>query len=192
MLDRKISTLQPWYRYGSQYDLQNCILHKLNGINEIQFFVKGKGAWTGLHAEDCWLSSFNINLGPGSSKWIFIPYMEHPKLSSVLAKLFPSAEQMDIRDKWHYFFLSETLLVENGIKHEVVIQEPGHAIFLSGHSLHQVVNLDAGLNIAWNLAMFSFETILDLLTGYDFRSPISKESCYRASTSNNPHFVLQA
>ena len=102
-----------------------------------------------------------------------MPYKEHQKLSVLLTKLLPSNEQIDIRDNWHSYFFSEGILTDK-IEHEVVIQKPGHAIFLSLHSLHQVINQGAGMNIAWNLAVFTYESVLDLMTGYDFEILVQK------------------
>ena len=167
-IKRLLRSLQPWFRSGSQYDLLKYALHRLSGINEVQFFVKGQDAWTGLHGEDCRLGSFNINLGPSDSKWFFIHAKHTDKLAELAAKHFPDMDIKKIEAHWHQFFFSAESLEQAGIPFEVLVQKPGTAVYVAGHALHQVVNSGPGLNIAWNVAIFSFETLVHITSGYNF------------------------
>ena len=133
---------------SSQYELLKNALHTVSGINEVQFFVKGKGAWTGLHSEDYRLASFNINIGPSDSKWLFVSTTHLAKLTETAAKSFPDAGVSDIKAHWHNFFFSENALQQAGIPFEVVVQSPGTAVCVAGHALHQVINSGPGVNIA--------------------------------------------
>lgn len=163
-----ISKLPPLYRLDAQHDLQKYYLKKLNGLNEVQFFVKGNGAWTGLHAEDCLLSSFNINMGPGNSIWTIIPMAEIDKLAQCSAKHLNIQGGMDLRSQWHSYYFSEEFLNDNGIEFEKVVQPPGYAIYFVGYSIHQVINVGVGVNMAWNLAPFTRETLEQVMEGYRY------------------------
>ena len=142
-------------------------MNTMNGVNEPQFFVKSKGCWTGLHGEDCLLSSFNINLGPDNSEWTIIPFEAHEKITDLILCPKVLVLNQPLYHFWQHFFFPAAILKEHGIPHVVVTQKPGEAVFVSGQALHQVRNLDYGVNVAWNLAPLTTQTIRDLMTGFD-------------------------
>lgn len=160
--------IEPYYRSGSEYDLQRSYGFTLCGINEPMFFFKGDGAWTGLHAEDCGLASYNINIGPGTSRWTLINENQALKLSNAIKKKLKLKGNVDILVKKHRYYFNEDFLVENEIEYEVIDQEPGYSIYVPGYSMHQVKNSGYGLNVAWNVAVFKAEIITGMMAAYDF------------------------
>ena len=160
--------LQPWYKPNGKFDLQSLYLFLLNGVNEPQYFIKGTGAWTALHGEDCGLGSFNINFGPGTSKWTIISCKEIDKINKAIKKELKLKGKFDIRDHWHQYYLSIAFLKEYNIDFEHVYQKPGQAIFVPGQSLHQVVSIGYELSVAWNILAFCWDSIHFMVESYDF------------------------
>ena len=95
--DNTVKKLQPYYRLGSEYDLQRCYGFQLNGTNETQYFVKGDGAWTAMHYEDCGLASFNINVGPDTSHWTLMHLNQMDALSAVVREKLKLKGKLDLR-----------------------------------------------------------------------------------------------
>lgn len=160
--------LEPWYKFNNLYDLQRFYGFPLNGLNEPMFFFKSDGAWTGLHNEDCGLASFNVNIGPGTSRWTLIHQDDIPKLSAALKKEQKLRKEKDVRLLRHQFYFSEAFLSKHQIPYEVVDQQPGYALYAPGYAFHQVRNTNHGLNIAWNVALMCPESINDMMAGHDF------------------------
>lgn len=89
--------IEPWYKLNNEYDLQRFYGFELNGLNDPMFFFKSDGAWTGLHNEDCGLASFNISIGPGTSRWTLIHELQIPKLSTAVKKELKLKRVNDVR-----------------------------------------------------------------------------------------------
>ena len=165
-IDGTKKKIEPWFKYGSQYDLQRLFHSRISGMNDARFFFKTDGAWTGLCAENCLLSSFNFNVGPGTSEWTFLSYADCTKLMELAIDECDKQKKKALRHSWQHCFYSDEVLSKNGIGFEKVLQEPGEAVFVAGNSLYQVVNRGKGLNIAWNVCPFTFENIDNIMTGY--------------------------
>lgn len=173
--EKTIRKIEPWFKFDSRFDLQRCFLFKVSGMNEAQVFVKTDGAWIGLHAEDCFMSSFNFNVGPGDSEWTIIAYTSFDILSKATVKHCNIKNKKDLRKLWQHFFYSDEFLESNGIKYEKIIQKPGEAVFVPGNSIHQVINRGMGVNIAWNICLFTFETIDNIMFGYNLEKLTLKQ-----------------
>lgn len=159
--------LQPFYRTNSDYDLLKFMLIEVAGINKEQFFLKGNGSWTGLSMSDCGFGTFDVNLGPGETRWIFIPFGEYKKLNEVLKKQVKELEKDSLFECWGLIHVTEKFLDENNIKYESTIQQPGEYIYISGSCIQQTYNKGYGMNVSWNLAVFHSETIENMINYYN-------------------------
>ena len=49
-LKRILEKLPPFFGYNAEHDLMKYFGIDLKGMNEVQFFIKVNGVWTGLHS----------------------------------------------------------------------------------------------------------------------------------------------
>lgn len=174
-LDNTLKRIELWYKLNSHYDIQRCYGFKLNGINEPQYFFKGNGAWTALHAEDCGPDTFNVNIGPGISHWTLIHDSQIPKLYDAVKKELKLKTKVDLRTMRHRYYFSEKFLNKHGIEYEAVDHLPGYALYAPGYAYHQVVNRGYGLNVAWNVAIMSSQTLNEIMRAYEFETVEKKK-----------------
>ncbi|XP_059612756.1 2-oxoglutarate and iron-dependent oxygenase JMJD4 homolog [Phlebotomus argentipes] len=106
------------------------------GKDDYKFVYMGpKGTWTSFHCDVFSSFSWSTNI-VGQKQWIFLPPGEEEKLKDKLGNL--------------PFTISTDKLEENGVKHFVVRQNPGEAIFVPTGWFHQVLNLEDTISVNHN------------------------------------------
>ena len=115
------------------------------GVNTSMWYVGGPGSVTSLHVEDGDFPSINILLAGEEKVWGFIDKKQFPLLAEKVRQHLNNEKECLLFHKPGYI-IHHGLLKEWGIDMQYLIQKPGDLVYVSGATLHFVVN--TGLNMA--------------------------------------------
>lgn len=161
-----LRSLQPWYKLGSDFDLQRAYMFEQKGLNELLFDIRSDKSWTTIQLTVGGLALLNVNLGPGIIEWVLIPQSEQAKLKESLRAELPQEDRNKKIINLFGYHLSKDWLEKNGITHEVHIQEKHGVIFIPGGVMHQSRSLGHTVSFRYSLLPFNFSALITAIN-YD-------------------------
>lgn len=160
------------YKIGSDFDLQRAYGFEVKGLNKIHFNIKGKNAWTTLQPNIGGLCMVDINLGPGTCKWIMISISEKDKLELCVNAEMKNGERFDMKHPYYNAYFSEEILKKHEIRYEVHVQESNSIIFIPSGTMYQILSSNDNISINYYVLPFNFNVILYCIESYTFHRDV--------------------
>ncbi|OWA50677.1 hypothetical protein BV898_15187 [Hypsibius exemplaris] len=133
------------------------------GVSGLWTYVYGAWSGTVMHLEDAFLPSINLNMGPGSKMWYFVPRAYYRQVQALYARVGLSPKGDGCSHHFQHKRLApfyHTLLAA-GIPVFYLVQRPGDVIFVDGCVFHEVINWGYGFSQATNILLPSWTRVAD-------------------------------
>lgn len=159
--EKNILSEFPLHITGNNPDQENVS----PGINQTSGYISTHGSFTEIHVEDGWLDSVNVfvwSLPKAAKLWLFVHPNFQTRFSQIMklsiSKAHLPSERASLRQpgcNWPFhhkdIFVTAAWCRTNGIPIEVVVQNPGDAVYVGPNVAHQVINVGVGFSQAVNV-----------------------------------------